>query len=65
MILIPIILFFSPGPLDLYAPKASLDRNDENITTPFDENTGRALVFRAEYQTLRKLPKTKCIVFGK
>ena len=52
------------GPLDLYAPKGSLDRNDENKTTPYDENTGRALVFRAEYQTLRKLPKTKCIVFG-
>ena len=28
------------------------------------EETGRMLVFRAEYQTLTKLPKTKAIVFS-
>jgi len=52
------------GPLDLFADTPSLDRNDVNVVTPYDGNTGRALVFRAEYQTLRKLPRTKCIVFG-
>eukprot|EP00111_Clytia_hemisphaerica_P000604 TCONS_00001747-protein len=53
------------GPLDLFTPSGSLDRNDENKTTIFEgDETGKVLTFRAEYQTLRKLPKTKCIVFG-
>ena len=53
------------GPLDLYTPVGSLSRNDENRTTVYEgDSTGQVLMFRAEYQTLRKLPKTKCIVFG-
>lgn len=53
------------GPLDLYTPTGSLSRNDENSTTVYEgDATGHVLTFRAEYQTLRKLPKTKCIVFG-
>lgn len=53
------------GPLDLFSPTGSLDRNGVNKTTVFEgEATGRELTFRAEYQTLRKLPKTRCIVFG-
>jgi len=53
------------GPLDLYSPVSSISRNNENETTKFEgEKTGKILTFRAEYQTLRKLPKTKCIVFG-
>jgi len=52
------------GPLDLYTPTGSLDRNDANRSTEYGPNTGRELTFRAEYQTLVKLPKTRCIVFG-
>lgn len=53
------------GPLDLYTPTGSLSRNDDNQTTKFEgEKTGKVLTFRAEYQTLRKLPKTQCIVFS-
>lgn len=53
------------GPLDLYSPTGSISRNGENLTTKFEgEKTGRELTFRAEYQTLKKLPKTQCIVFG-
>ena len=53
------------GPLDLHTPTGSLDRNDLNATTKFEgDKTGKILTFRAEYQTLVKLPETKCIVFG-
>ena len=53
------------GPLDLFTPSGSLDRNEVNTPTKYEgEKTGRVLTFRAEYQTLRKLPKTKCIVFS-
>ena len=52
------------GPLDLHTPTGSLDRNDANASTVYGPSTGRELTFRAEYQTLRKLPKTKCIIFS-
>ena len=52
------------GPLDLFTPDGHTDRNDANHVTQFGPNTGKELTFRAEYQTLVKLPKTKCIVFG-
>ncbi|XP_057301858.1 uncharacterized protein LOC130636220 [Hydractinia symbiolongicarpus] len=53
------------GPLDLYTPTGHDARNDVNQYTKYEgEKTGKELTFRAEYQTLRKLPKTKCIVFG-
>lgn len=52
-------------PLDLFTPTGSLDRNDINRVSVFKgKKTGKELTFRAEYQTLRKLPKTKCIVFS-
>ncbi|XP_065653890.1 uncharacterized protein LOC136080756 [Hydra vulgaris] len=53
------------GPLDLYAPIGHLERNERNnVTDYFGEGTGRELTFRVEYQTLRKLPETQCIVFS-
>ena len=42
-------------------------KDDKDSNTEAKEETditGRELTFRAEYQTLRKLPNTKCIVFG-
>lgn len=37
----------------------------EGTSLPFEgEETGRKLFLRCEYQTLRKLPNTGCIVFG-
>ena len=50
------------GSLDLYTPTGSLDRTNANASTVCGPNTGRELTFRAEYQTLRKLPKAKCII---
>lgn len=52
------------GPLDIHSPTPSLDRNDANSATVYGPSTGKELTFRAEYQTLVKLPKSKCIVFG-
>ena len=51
------------GPMDLYTPEGHLERKGK-VTKYRGEATGRDLVFRAEYQTLRKLPKTNCIAFS-
>ena len=52
-------------PLDLYTPTGHTDRNETNQTTPYKgEETGKELMFRAEYQTLVKLPESKAIVFS-
>jgi len=51
------------GTLDLATPAGHTDR--ENHKTEFNpKTTGRELTFRAEYQTLLKLPKSKAIVFS-
>jgi len=53
------------GPMDLYTPDGHLERKVGGTLTKYrGEATGRDLVFRAEYQTLRKLPKTECIAFS-
>ena len=54
------------APLDLWAPMSSDDKNDtlEEVIKYKGAQTGQDLVFRAEYQTLRKLPKSKCIIFS-
>ena len=54
------------GPLDLYTPTGHEERNAENETFVYkgDEVTGKLLTFRAEYQTLRKLPKSQSIMFS-
>lgn len=54
------------GPLDLWAPMASADKNEQqgDNKTQYGRTTGTDLVFRAEYQTLRKLPKSRAIVFS-
>ena len=52
-------------PLDLYTPTGHDERNEVNTVTPYQgELTGRILTFRAEYQTLRKLPKSGAIIFS-
>lgn len=48
------------GSLDLYTPP---NENKEKKCFDGDE-TGRTIQLRHEYQTLRKLTKTKCIVFS-
>merc|ERR1712130_105044 len=53
------------GPLDLFTPTGHESRAFENNVTEYDpKTTGRQLTFRVEYQTLRKLPKSKTILFG-
>jgi len=53
------------GPLDLFTPDGHDKRNEANKTNDYQgEATGKALTFRAEYQTLIKLPKSKAIVFS-
>ena len=53
------------SPLDLYSPAGHSELNETNTTTVYQgDRTGRDLIFRVEYQTLRKLPKTQCIVFS-
>ncbi|XP_031553177.1 uncharacterized protein LOC116290318 [Actinia tenebrosa] len=54
------------GPLDLYTPVGHEHRNAAmGGVRPYEgEKTGRVLTFRCEYQTLRKLEKSKAIVFG-
>lgn len=53
------------GPDDLFTPKGHEERNGANNKTRYQgHGTGKDLVFRAEYQTLRKLPKTNCIAFS-
>jgi len=52
------------GPLDLYQPAGFEEREDKNKVTQYHaEKTGTELTFRAEYQTLRRLPKSKAILF--
>ncbi len=52
-------------PLDLYTPTGHTDRKETNQTTAYKgEETGKELTFRAEYQTLIKLPESKAIVFS-
>ena len=52
-------------PLDLYTPTGHSDRNDTNQVLPYEgEVTGKKLTFRAEYQTLCKLPESQAIVFS-
>ena len=47
-------------PLDLCTPEERPSRK-----TPFTgKETGKNLMYRAEYQTLRRLPATKCVVFS-
>jgi len=53
------------GPQDLFTPAGHVVRNHTNKITSYDpQKTGRDLVFRVEYQTLRKLPKSGAILFG-
>ena len=53
------------GPLDLFTPDGHTDRNDVNKVTEFQgEKTGTDLTFRAEYQTLIRLPESQAIVFS-
>jgi len=53
------------GPLDLFTPAGHEVRNMTNTVTVYNpETTGRDLVLREEYQTLRKLPKSGAILFG-
>jgi len=56
------------GPLDLYTPTGHEDRNANTSSIGMrkyqGEETGNILTFRTEYQTLRKLPKSRAIVFG-
>lgn len=53
------------GPLDLYTPEGHTDRNEMNQVTQYEgEATGKRLTFRAEYQTLCKLPESQAIVFS-
>ena len=51
---------------DLFThPKRQLHNSKGTSSLPFEgEATGKKLFLRCEYQTLRKLPKTGCIVFG-
>lgn len=52
-------------PLDLYTPVGHNIRNEANQVTSYEgEATGKKLTFRAEYQTLCKLPESKAIVFS-
>ena len=52
-------------PLDLYTPTGHDDRNETNKVTQYEgEATGKKLTFRAEYQTLCRLPESKAIVFS-
>ena len=54
------------GPLDLYTPEGHEERNSAmSGVRPYEgEKTGRVLTFRCEYQTLRKLEKSKAIIFS-
>ncbi|XP_032219622.1 uncharacterized protein LOC5518954 isoform X1 [Nematostella vectensis] len=54
------------GPLDLYTPEGHETRNAamEGVRPYEGEKTGKVLTFRCEYQTLRKLEKSKAIIFG-
>ncbi len=51
--------------MDLYTPTGHTSRNLVNQTSVFKgEATGKELTFRAEYQTLTKLPESKAIIFS-
>lgn len=54
------------SPLDLYTPEGHEARNEAmGGVRPYEgPTTGRVLTFRCEYQTLRKLPKSKAIIFS-
>ena len=54
------------GPLDLYTPEGHEERNSamSGVRQYEGEKTGRVLTFRCEYQTLRKLEKSKAIIFS-
>ena len=54
------------GPLDLYTPEGHEERNEAmSGVRPYEgTKTGRILTFRCEYQTLRKFPKSKAIIFS-
>ena len=53
------------GPLDLYSPAGHLDRREANQVTLYEgETTGTKLTFRAEYQTISKLPSSQALVFS-
>ena len=53
------------GPLDLYSPAGHLDRKETNQVTSYEgELTGTKLTFRAEYQTICKLPASRALVFS-
>lgn len=54
------------GPLDLYTPEGHECRNAAmGGVRPYEgEKTGRVLTFRCEFQTLRKLEKSKAIIFS-
>lgn len=50
------------SPMDLYTPV-----NPKEVNEPSHykgDPTGRELIFRSEYQTLRKLPRSQCIAFS-
>lgn len=52
------------SPYDLFV-HSSANKSGEIKEFPFEGyDTGHKMFLRCEYQTLRKLPKTKCIVFG-
>lgn len=50
------------GTLDLYTPESTYD--EPPLTIFEGDTTGKSLVYRSEYQTLRKLPKSNCIAFS-
>ena len=53
------------GVLDLYTPTGHVERNEEAKEYMYQgEKTGHDLMFRTEYQTLRKIPKSAAIVFS-
>jgi len=61
------IYSFLSGPTDLFThPNRQLHRaGDTDLKIHFEgEITGKKLFLRCEYQTLKKLPKTKSMVFG-
>ena len=53
------------GSYDLFTHPSRGLHSFHGVSAPFEgEETGKKLFLRCEYQTLRKLPDTGCIVFG-
>jgi hypothetical protein len=52
------------GPLDLFSPASTSERAARVISSENLDEVGRIITFRAEFQTLRRLPKSNAILFG-